>query len=168
MDYLGLFCLGVFVGTIATLGLRRVETIPDWEKVLAFTLPAVLSGAAMVFLDRFKFSPAFGCYPLGLVAALVWAYITVALAHVRKADEPSAWRRALSWAHIVLAFVITAAAGIGTAIPAYLQIKAEWERPDAERLVELQLARDAALRESAPAARPAPAASPAPAAEKPR
>lgn len=159
MDYLGLFCLGVFVGTIATLGLRRVETIPDWEKVLAFTLPAVLSGAAMVFLDRFRYSPAFGCYPLGLVAALVWAYITVALQHIRKADEPSAWRRALSWAHIVLAFVITAAAGIGTAIPAYLQIKAEWERPNSQRLAELRRAEEAALREPAPAA---PAAMPTP------
>ncbi len=27
MDYLGLFCLGVFVGTIATFGLRRVASI---------------------------------------------------------------------------------------------------------------------------------------------
>jgi hypothetical protein len=156
MDYLGLFCLGVFVGTIATLGLRRVESIPDWEKVLAFTLPAVLSGAAMVFVDRFKYSPAFGCYPLGLVAALVWAYITVALAHVRKADEPSPGRRALAWAHIVLAFVVTAAGGIGTAIPAYLQIQAEWQRKPGDRLHDLQRAEDAALREPASAAARAP------------
>jgi hypothetical protein len=65
----------------------------------------------------------------------------------------------LSWAHIVLAFVITAAAGIGTAIPAYLQIKAEWERPNSQRLAELRRAEEAALREPAPAA---PAAMPTP------
>jgi len=74
MDYLGLFCLGAFVGTIATFGMNKVVSLKDWQTVLSLTLPAVLSGAAMVFIDRFKYSPAFGCYPLGLVAALMWAY----------------------------------------------------------------------------------------------
>jgi hypothetical protein len=73
-DYLGLFCLGAFVGTIATFGMNKVVSLKDWQTVLSLTLPAVLSGAAMVFIDRFKYSPAFGCYPLGLVAALMWAY----------------------------------------------------------------------------------------------
>jgi hypothetical protein len=41
--------------------LRRVTSIQDWQTVLGFTVPAVLSGAAVVFVDRFKYSPAFGC-----------------------------------------------------------------------------------------------------------
>jgi hypothetical protein len=61
MDYLGLFCLGAFVDTIATFGMHRVASIRDWQTVLACALPAVLSGAAMVLVDRFKYSPAFGC-----------------------------------------------------------------------------------------------------------
>jgi hypothetical protein len=69
-----LFCLGAFVGTIATFGMGKVVSLKDWQTVLSLTLPAVLSGAAMVFIDRFKYSPAFGSYPLGLVVALLWAY----------------------------------------------------------------------------------------------
>lgn len=30
MDYLGLFCLGAFVGTLATFGLRRVQSVAEW------------------------------------------------------------------------------------------------------------------------------------------
>ena len=75
MDYLGLFCLGAFVGTIATFGMNKVASLKDWQTVLSLTLPAVLSGAAMVFIDRFKYSPAFVCYSLGLVVSLMWAYM---------------------------------------------------------------------------------------------
>lgn len=39
-------CLGAFVGTIATFGLRRVTSIQDSQTVLGVTPPAVLSGAA--------------------------------------------------------------------------------------------------------------------------
>lgn len=87
MDYLGLFCLGAFVGTIATLGLRHVKSLDEWQKVLAAVLPAVLSGVAMVTVDRFKNSAAFGAYPLGLVAALMWAYIDVAIANITDSSQ---------------------------------------------------------------------------------
>lgn len=62
MDYLGLFCLGAFVDTIATLGLRHIKNLDEWQKVLAAVLPVVLSGVAMVTVDRFKNSAAFGAY----------------------------------------------------------------------------------------------------------
>jgi hypothetical protein len=83
MDYLGLFCLGAFVGTIATFGMGKVASLRDWQTVLSLTLPAVLSGAAMVFIDRFKYSPAFGSYPLGLVVALLWAYTQKSIDNLR-------------------------------------------------------------------------------------
>lgn len=82
MEYLGLFCLGVFAGAIATLGLRFIKDVDQWQKALAVVLPAVLSGLAMVVVDRFKYSPALGSYPLGLVAALMWAYIDTAVMNV--------------------------------------------------------------------------------------
>lgn len=66
MDYLGLFCLGAFVGVIASLGVRYIKDITQWQKVLAAILPAVLSGVALAYVNRFKYSPAIGCYPLGL------------------------------------------------------------------------------------------------------
>ena len=122
MDYLGLFCLGAFVGTIATLGLHRVNSIQDWQAVIAFTLPAVLSGAAMVLVDRFAYSPAFGCYPLGLVAALMWAYIRVA---VDNWNSSSPRLKLLGGLHLSAAILVSSAGAVIAIIPAYLQLRAE-------------------------------------------
>ena len=126
MDYLGLFCLGAFVGTIATFGMHRAASIRDWQTVLAYALPAVLSGAAMILVDRFKYSPAFGCYPLGLVAALMWAYASVAFNNL-KAD---AWHlRVLGVLHLTLALLVSIGGGVIATFPAYLQLQAEREIP---------------------------------------
>lgn len=55
MDYLGLFCLGVFAGAITTIGLRRIQALTDWRQALVVTLPVLLSSAAMVLVDRFRY-----------------------------------------------------------------------------------------------------------------
>lgn len=142
MDYLGLFCLGAFVGTIATLGLRFIRDLDQWQKVLAAVLPAVLSGVAMVTVDRFKDSPAFGAYPLGLVAALMWAYIDEAIANITGVHQAAAptgtdisvpkpgssaqwWRRAIGIGHLGAATIVTGAAAAICIYPAWLQIEAE-------------------------------------------
>jgi hypothetical protein len=124
MDYLGLFCLGAFVGAIATVGLGLIKSVTDWKQVLVVILPAVLSGAAMVFVDKFKYSPALGCYPLGLVAALMWAYIGAGVENL-KAPERS--RKLIGFAHIAASALITLSAAIVATIPAVLQIRAEME-----------------------------------------
>lgn len=142
MDYLGLFCLGAFVGTIATLGLRHIKNIDEWQKALAAVLPAVLSGVAMVTVDRFKNSAAFGAYPLGLVAALMWAYIDVAITNITglpkagitdsgniQSTEASPWVRRwqiiIGLGHLGSAASITLAAAVLCIIPAACQIQAE-------------------------------------------
>ena len=147
MDYLGLFCLGAFVGTIATFGMRRVESVKDWQTVLGFTLPAVLSGAAMVFVDRFKFSPAFGCYPLGLAAALMWAYTSVAVDNI-KADQRSL--QILGVLHLLAATAVTACGIAIATVPAVLQLRAEWNTPMVVRLNDLEALRQTARAASAP------------------
>jgi hypothetical protein len=134
MDYLGLLCLGAFVGTIATFGLRRVTSIQDWQTVLGFTLPAVLSGAAVVFVDRFKYSPAFGCYPLGLVVALMWAYVQVAVDDIK--NGPAALR-VLGVLHLAAATLVTVSAAFVATVPAYLQLRAEWETTISDRVQDL-------------------------------
>ena len=134
MDYLGLLCLGAFVGTIATFGLRRVASIQDWQTVLMFTLPAVLSGAAVVFVDRFKYSPAFGCYPLGLVVALMWAYVQVAIDDIKNGP---ASLRVLGVLHLLASTTVTLSAAFVATVPAYLQLRAEWETTLSERVQDL-------------------------------
>jgi len=141
MDYLGLFCLGAFVGTIATFGMNKVVSLKDWQTVLSLTLPAVLSGAAMVFIDRFKYSPAFGCYPLGLVAALMWAYTQKSIDNL-KAGPTSV--RILALLHLFASAVVTAAGAFVATVPAYLQLQAEWRVSIDERVEEMRLLRAAA------------------------
>jgi len=156
MDYLGLFCLGVFVGTIATFGLRRVASIKDWQTVLGFTLPAVLSGAAMVFIDRFKYSPAFGAYPLGLVCALMWAYTTVSVDNIKNGPPLIRW---LAITHLLVAGLLTLAGACVATYPAFLQLSAEREVSMADRVNELALSRAAAREPARPASSPARAGS---------
>ena len=141
MDYLGLFCLGAFVGTIATFGMNKVASLKDWQTVLSLTLPAVLSGAAMVFIDRFKYSPAFGCYPLGLAVALMWAYTQKSIDNL-KAGPTSV--RILALLHLFGAAVVTISGAVVATVPAYLQLRAEQQVSIDERVEEMRLLRAAA------------------------
>jgi hypothetical protein len=145
MDYLGLFCLGVFVGTIATFGMGKVVSLKDWQTVLSLTLPAVLSGAAMVFIDRFKYSPAFGSYPLGLVVALLWAYTQKSIDNL-KAGPTSV--RILAVLHLLASALVTGAGAFVATVPAVLQLRAEWAVSIDERVEEMRLLRSAAREQS--------------------
>jgi hypothetical protein len=147
MDYLGLFCLGAFVGTIATFGMGKVASLRDWQTVLSLTLPAVLSGAAMVFIDRFKYSPAFGSYPLGLVVALLWAYTQKSIDNLRTGPTSV---RVLALLHLLVSALVTGAAAVVATVPAYLQVRAEWEVSMAERVDEMRLMRSASREQPAP------------------
>jgi hypothetical protein len=133
MDYLGLFCLGVFVGTIATFGMNKVTQLSEWKTVMTLTLPAVLSGAAMVFIDRFKYSPAFGCYPLGLAVALTWAYTARSLENIRAGG----WLRGAGVLHLLASALLTFAGIVVAAYPAVLQLAAEKEISSSQRKEEL-------------------------------
>lgn len=139
MDYLGLFCLGVFAGTIATFGMTHVTTLEGWKTVLALSLPAVLGGGVMVMVDRFDGSPALGCFPMGLVASLVWAFAPDSVKLIRSPDEPA---KIIGWAHLGIAFCVTAGLAILAALPAVKQVCAELQIPPEVRwtlLVRQQL-----------------------------
>lgn len=117
----------------------------------------------MVAVDRFKYSPALGSYPLGLVAALMWAYIDTAVTNVTalrgttKPDQTAsqelkaeydtlAWKHRIGFAHLGAATLITAAAAVLTVIPAWLQIKAELEiTPQQRKEILLDERRKASL-----------------------
>ncbi|MGA7814530.1 hypothetical protein [Caballeronia sp.] len=110
MDFLGLFALGGFVGSIVTYGLRFVQGYDVFVRSITTILAAALSGTAIVFIDRFSaHTSALGAYCVGLVIALMWAYSRIAVEHIGS-DKPEI--RLLGWAHIfgmVLSSVIAAA-----------------------------------------------------------
>lgn len=141
MDYLGLFCLGVFTGAIAVIGLRKVQSLTDWRQVFVVVLPVLLSGAAMVLADRFRYSPAVGAFPLGLVVSLLWAYIGTALDHVKSSEGGS---KVVGWAHVAAAVGVTAGALPLVIVPAVGQIRSEAAVPREARIKELQEARNRA------------------------
>jgi hypothetical protein len=135
MDYLGLFSLGAFVGTIAALGIRYIKDLDQWQKVLAAVLPAVLSGVALAFVDRFKYSPAIGCYPLGLVVALMWTYADVGVANF--ADGKNNSTKTIGFLHLASAALVSVASGILVLVPAVAQVHAEYKIPASERVAML-------------------------------
>ena len=143
MDYLGLFCLGAFVGTIASLGVRYIKDIDQWQKVLAAVLPAVLSGVALAFVDRFKYSPAIGCYPLGLVVALMWTYADVGVENFVKGESKS--KKTIGLLHLAASTVVSAAGGILVVIPAVIQVNAEYQVSASDRAAILSEERKKAL-----------------------
>ncbi|WP_284617527.1 hypothetical protein [Aquabacterium humicola] len=138
MEYLGLLCLGAFVGAIATVGLRRLDPLADWRRALVVLLPALLAGMAMVFVDRFRYSPAFGAFPLGLLVSLLWTTIDSALERT-KASEAAA--RVTGWVHVATAVFLAVVSTVLAGLPASQQVIAEAAMPRDARLKELQEAR---------------------------
>lgn len=118
MDYLGLFSLGAFVGSIAALGIRYIKDVHQWQKVLAAVLPAVLAGVALAFVDRFKDSSAIGCYPLGLVVALMWTYADVGAENF--SNGKSAGTKTVGFLHLAAAGLVTVGSAILVMVPAVL------------------------------------------------
>jgi hypothetical protein len=157
VDYLGLFCLGAFVGAIATIGIRFIENLDNWAKVLGLVLPAVLSGVAVVFVDKFKYSPALGCYPLGLLVSLLWAYSDRAVANIQSEKSYSV---RLGYAHLTGAITITFAAGLVVTLPAVWQLQDEYRRPSGDTLkqYEREQVRDTAKQSAIAKSTPSPAA----------
>ena len=87
MEYLGLLCLGVFTGVITLIGLRRLQVPIDWRQMLVVMLPVLLSGAVIVFSDRFRYSSAVGAFPCGLVLSLLWMNIGIAFEYLRSSTR---------------------------------------------------------------------------------
>lgn len=143
MDYLGLFCLGAFVGTLSVIGVRLIKTVDEWQKVLLAILPIVLSGVTIAFVDRFKYSPAIGCYPLGLVAALMWIYSDNGVKKI--IDGKTSMTKAIGWLHIISSFLFTVVSLVLVGIPAWFQISAEAGISTEERVKILAKERDKSL-----------------------
>jgi len=116
MDYLGLFCLGAFIGALVTYGLQFVNGLKNWQQLLTTILAAVFTGAVIVFIDRFQDSHALGAYPVGLLIALMWAYANIAVEHIKSTDKHL---KLLGWAHIGAATIVTIVAAALILPPAF-------------------------------------------------
>ena len=116
MDFLGLFCLGAFIGALVTYGLQFVSGLQNWQQLLATIIAAVFTGAVIAFVDRFRTSPALGAYPVGLLVALMWTYANVAVNHIKSPDKHL---KMLGWGHIGAATLISVVAAALMLPPAF-------------------------------------------------
>lgn len=93
------------------------------------------AGESVVLVDRFRYSPAAGAFPLGLVVALLWSTIAVALGCLKSA-EPGA--KVIGWAHVAAAVGLTVASTPLVVVPAVGQVRAEAAAPREVRIRELR------------------------------
>jgi hypothetical protein len=100
MTALGLFTLGIFVGTIVTMGVEKVNDWSNIQKVLGAIFSAVFAGVILVFIRTAageNLQEAAPYYPIGLFYGLLWYYARAAVAHVQANDTGM---KALGWLHI--------------------------------------------------------------------
>ena len=119
MDYLGMFALGGFVGSLVTFGLRFIGNFPTFAKALTMILGAALSGTVLLFIDRLDTGRAMGAYCVGLLISLMWSYARVAMDNL-KSSSPAF--RALGWAHIVGVVLATLVAAALVLPPAFVEV----------------------------------------------
>jgi hypothetical protein len=97
---LGLFSLGIFVGTIVTVAIEKINDWTDIQKILGAVFSAVFAGAILAFIrlaSGQQLERAAAYYPIGLFYGLVWYYARAAVDHVQANDTGTI---ALGWLHI--------------------------------------------------------------------
>jgi asparagine N-glycosylation enzyme membrane subunit Stt3 len=117
MDILGLFCLGCFLGSIAVVGLRFMNTQGTWVQGLATTITATLSGTAVLFIKEFH--AAIGAYPIGLLIALLWVYVPDAITKISSSKKTD---KAIGWLHLVGVVVVNFVAAAIVVPPAWSEV----------------------------------------------
>jgi hypothetical protein len=100
MAHLGLLALGIFVGTLVCIAVRKTTNWSDGAKVIVSLLGAALSGVVFTFIQRVlgtNLGEALFMYPVGLAWSLLWLYAGQAMGNVGSGD---AHVRIAGWLHI--------------------------------------------------------------------
>jgi len=110
MDFLGMLALGLFVGTIISLGIYNTK-VDAWQKLgtmLSVTLGAAFGGTVFIFLEALggkTLGAARFMYPVGLILGMMWVYIRWA---EEQMESGTPLEKKLGLGHLVLVLFITA------------------------------------------------------------
>jgi len=106
MDWLAFFCLGVVVGSAAIAGARRGLKLAQLRPTAVIVAALLLAGAAALVGPRKV--KAVAAFPPGLVVAMLWMTVNVALKNTRR------WRHrivvVLGYCHLSMSVATTAVA----------------------------------------------------------
>lgn len=100
MSYLGLLCLGVFVGTLLCIAVRKTTDWSDAVKVVVAMLGAALSGTVLIAIKGWigvSAGDEIFMYPVGLAWSLLWLYTDQAIENVR---SPVVNQQIVGWLHV--------------------------------------------------------------------
>jgi hypothetical protein len=110
---LGTFCLGLFVGTVASIGIGLITTFETFGKAVTVILSAALGGVTLAFIQvvrEFRTGAAIGAYCAGLLVAILWAYAGIATKNILSPDTP----------HVVMGYLQMAATVLVTGFGGFL------------------------------------------------
>ncbi|MEI8573640.1 hypothetical protein U737_19415 [Methylomonas sp. LW13] len=100
MGHLGMLALGVFIGSLICIAVRKTTNWSDAAKVVVALIGAALSGTVFTFIEKIlgtSLGAAMFMYPVGLAWSLVWLYADQSIEHIKSTDSN---QRTAGWLHI--------------------------------------------------------------------
>ena len=119
MAFVGLLALGLFVGSIITLGLQHAaESVGAYKTVVGVIIATAFGGLVLAFLNKAQSmknvdAQSFFMYPIGLLLGLMWIYFPA----IKSQPSPT-----LRWGGIVLLVLITALGALLALIPPFRRL----------------------------------------------
>ena len=121
VGYIGMLCLGGFVGGFLVLGLDDSKGMENWQKVVSTSF-AAFSGVLFAFIQmigRDNIGEALFMYPVGLLLAMLSYYGGDAGKNMASPDPAT---KLLGWGHMLLLLALSGVAVALSLFPAFRSV----------------------------------------------
>lgn len=122
MTYLGMCCLGAFVGGVLALGIDYIKTRTTYLQLSVAIIAAALSGTVVGYFDylaRQGSNQGLFTYPIGLLLALLWYYARFGVGYIIRGNPV---QRTLGSLHLCAIAIATIAALVLVFPVAYVEV----------------------------------------------
>ena len=100
MSYIGLLSLGIFVGTLLCVAVRKTTEWTDAIKSIVAMIGVALSGVVFTFIEKIlgaSIGPAVFMYPVGLAWSMLWLFGDICLENLKSEHSH---QKLLGWLHL--------------------------------------------------------------------
>lgn len=112
LEFLGMLCLGAYVGGILNYGLGQIKNDSTFKEIVTTIFSAAFAGSVFLFLqllinkEKSELNPdTIYVYPVGLILALLWAQVPYSIKERIKSEHTGL--RIVGWGHLILILSIT-------------------------------------------------------------